>query len=57
MIHIVYQQADVPALKKSFELDETPSGDVLEVQWRLAPIKYYVRQLNEELETVRPVKF
>lgn len=32
MIHIVFQQADVAALKKSFELDETLNGDVKEIK-------------------------
>lgn len=32
MIHIVFQHADVDALKKSFELDETLSGQILEIK-------------------------
>ena len=32
MIHIVFQEADVPALQKSFELDESMRGDVLEIK-------------------------
>jgi hypothetical protein len=32
MIHIVFQEADIDALKKSFELDETLRGDVLQVK-------------------------
>ena len=32
MIHIVFQHADVAALKKSFELDETLNGDVIEIK-------------------------
>ncbi len=32
MIHIVFQQADVEVLKKSFELDKTLQGDVLEIK-------------------------
>ena len=32
MIHIVFQQADVAALKKSFELDETLNGDIVEIK-------------------------
>ena len=32
MIHIVFQQADVAALKKSFELDETLKGDIVAIK-------------------------
>lgn len=32
MIHIVFQQADVPALARSFELDESMRGDILEIK-------------------------
>jgi hypothetical protein len=32
MIHIVFQEADVEALKKSFELDETLAGEILEIK-------------------------
>ncbi len=32
MIHIVFQHADVAALKKSFELDEALLGDVVEIK-------------------------
>lgn len=32
MIHIVFQEADVPALAKSFELDESMRGDILEIK-------------------------
>lgn len=32
MIHIVFEQANVAALQKSFELDETLNGEILEVQ-------------------------
>ena len=32
MIHIVFQHADVAALKKSFELDETLQGDIIEIK-------------------------
>lgn len=32
MIHIVFQQADVAALKKSFALDETLNGDIEEIK-------------------------
>ncbi len=41
MIHIVFQQADVAALKKSFELDESLSGDVVEIKddFAVGPLK------------------
>lgn len=32
MIHIVFQHADVAALKKSFDLDETLAGDIIEIK-------------------------
>ena len=32
MIHMVFQHADVAALKKSFELDETLNGDIVEIK-------------------------
>ena len=32
MIHIVFQHADVAALKKSFELDESLRGDIVEIK-------------------------
>lgn len=32
MIHIVFQHADTAALKKSFELDETLRGDIVEIK-------------------------
>lgn len=32
MIHIVFQHADVAAMKKSFELDETLNGDIIEIK-------------------------
>ena len=32
MIHIVFQQADVAVLKKSFELDETLNGEIVEIK-------------------------
>src|ERR1700709_251445 len=32
MIHIVFQEADVPALSKSFELDETLAGEVVQIK-------------------------
>jgi hypothetical protein len=32
MIHIVFQEADVAALKKSFDLDDTLQGDVIQVK-------------------------
>ncbi|MEO5781964.1 MAG: DUF1835 domain-containing protein [Ginsengibacter sp.] len=32
MIHIVFQPADAAVLKKSFELDETLSGDIVEIK-------------------------
>ena len=41
MIHIVFQEADVPALQKSFELDESMRGDVLEIkdEFAVGPIR------------------
>lgn len=32
MIHIVFQQADVPVLKKAVELDEALNGDIFEIR-------------------------
>ncbi|MEP6951552.1 MAG: DUF1835 domain-containing protein [Ginsengibacter sp.] len=32
MIHIVFQEADMPALAKSFTLDETLEGDVIQIK-------------------------
>jgi hypothetical protein len=32
MIHIVFQEADTAALRKSFELDETLTGDIIEIK-------------------------
>jgi hypothetical protein len=32
MIHVVFQHADVDALRKSFELDETLSGQIIEIK-------------------------
>src|SRR6476619_6699588 len=32
MIHIVFQEADVQALSKSFELDETLEGEVIQIK-------------------------
>jgi hypothetical protein len=32
MLHIVFQAADEPALKKSFELDETLDGEVIQIK-------------------------
>ena len=41
MIHVVFQQADVEALQKSFELDESMKGDILEIKddFAVGPIK------------------
>lgn len=41
MIHIVFQEADVNALRKSFELDESMSGDIMEIKddFAVGPIK------------------
>ena len=41
MIHIVFQQADVAALQKSFELDESMRGDIMEIKddYAVGPIK------------------
>jgi Domain of unknown function (DUF1835)/Protein of unknown function len=32
MIHIVFQEADIAALEKSFELDETLKGDIVQIK-------------------------
>ena len=32
MIHVVFQQADVHTLKKAIELDETLSGDIIQIR-------------------------
>ena len=32
MIHIVFQEADIAALAKSFELDETLRGDIVQIK-------------------------
>ncbi len=32
MIHIVFQPADAAALKKSFDLDETLQGEIIEIK-------------------------
>jgi hypothetical protein len=32
MIHIVFQEADIAALEKSFELDETLQGDIVQIK-------------------------
>ena len=41
MIHIVFQEADVPALEKSFELDESMKGEIMEIkdEFAVGPIK------------------
>ena len=41
MIHIVFQEADVAVLKKSFALDETLTGDVVEINddYAVGPLK------------------
>ena len=41
MIHIVFQEADVAALQKSFELDESMQGDIVEIkdEYAVGPIK------------------
>jgi hypothetical protein len=41
MIHIVFQEADVAALQKSFELDESMRGDIMEIkdEFAVGPIK------------------
>ena len=36
MIHIVFQEADIDALQKSFELDESMEGDIVQVKDDLA---------------------
>lgn len=41
MIHIVFQHADVEALRKSFELDPTMEGEIVEIkdEYAVGPIK------------------
>jgi len=41
MIHIVFQEADVAALQKSFELDESMRGEIIEIkdEFAVGPIK------------------
>ena len=41
MIHVVFQQADVAALQKSFELDASIAGDIIEIKddYAVGPIK------------------
>ena len=41
MIHVVFQQADVEALRKSFLLDESMEGDIVEIKddYAVGPIK------------------
>jgi uncharacterized protein DUF1835/uncharacterized protein DUF3658 len=41
MIHIVFNEADIDALAKSFELDETLKGDIIQVKddYAVGPIK------------------
>lgn len=36
MVHIVFQEADIAALQKSFELDETLQGDIVQIKDDLA---------------------
>ena len=41
MIHIVFQEADVPTLEKCFEIDESMRGDIMEIkdEFAVGPIK------------------
>lgn len=41
MIHIVFQEADIAALEKSFELDETLQGDIVQIKddFAVGPLK------------------
>lgn len=50
MIHIVFQEADVPALQKSFELDESLRGDIVEIKddFAVGPIRDIYVQENIE---------
>ena len=32
MVHIVFQEADIAALKKSFDIDETFRGDIIQIK-------------------------
>lgn len=50
MIHIVFQEADVAALQKSFELDASMRGDILEIKddFAVGPIKNMYNPENVE---------
>ena len=41
MIHVVFQQSDVPLLKEAMKLDETLQGEVFEIkdEWGVGPLK------------------
>ena len=43
MIHIVFEEANIEALKKSFELDETMQGEIVSIQddYAVGPINRY----------------
>ena len=51
MIHIVFQEADIEALKKSFELDETLQGDIVQIKDDLAVGPLFNIYLEEGIES------
>ena len=54
MIHIVFQNADVETLSKSFVLDETLAGDVLQIHddFAVGPLLHIYAEAG--METRRP---
>ena len=53
MIHIVFQHADVDALQKSFELDESLKGDIVEIKDDYAVGPLYNIYIGEGMEQRR----
>ncbi|MES2890360.1 MAG: DUF3658 domain-containing protein [Bacteroidota bacterium] len=53
MIHIVFQHADVDALQKSFELDESLKGDIVEIKDDYAVGPLYNLYIGEGMEQRR----
>lgn len=51
MIHIVFQHADVAVLKKSFELDETLRGEIIEIKddFAVGPIAHILSEEGIEM--------
>ena len=50
MIHIVFQESDIEALKKSFELDETLRGEIVQVKDDFAVGPLYNIYISEGIE-------